>query len=262
MTKKEERKNKLISILKSNNGSSIKTLSKILDVSEMTIRRDIKELEGKNVIETFHGSVVYNPKMNNPMESIQPMEYDLHSNSWLMETEKNKIGKKAVELIEEGDIIMIDSGTTTEKLSQNIGEDIQCTALIASSNNLIHLMYKSNIDILFSGGTMHRDTCMFESAEGLDLINSVRATKLFLSAAGVHDKLGITCANAYETETKKRFIANSLKVILLVDSSKFGVVKSAHFCDMYQVDTIITDSGISDDWKKIIEDSGIELILC
>lgn len=260
MTKKETRLNNLISIIKDNNGSSIKNLAKELDVSEMTIRRDIRILEEKNILEIFHGSVVYNPKMDNPTVKNSEIDYDLHSNSLIMESEKNAIGKRAVELIENDDIIIIDTGTTTEKLSQNIGEDLRCTALIFTSNNLLHLMFKKNIDILFSGGIMHKDTGMFESAEGLSLIDNTRATKVFLSAAGVHEKLGITCANSYEIETKKKIINNSLEVILLVDSSKFNMVKSAHFCDLAQIDTIITDSGISESWKNIIKENNIRLI--
>ncbi|MDD7463247.1 MAG: DeoR/GlpR family DNA-binding transcription regulator [Anaerococcus sp.] len=261
MSKKDERLKNLISIIKNNNGASIKELSTMLDVSEMTIRRDIKILESQNILEIYHGSVVYNPNYDNPTISKNDSDYSLSSNSVLMEKEKSLIGKKAAELINDDDIIIIDSGTTTEKLSQNLNENVKCTALVFTSNNFIHLLYKKNVNLIFAGGKMHRDSGIFESAEGLKLIDGVRASKLFLSAAGVHDELGLTCANGYEIEAKKTIIKNSVEVILLVDSSKFDQVKSAHFCDLDQVDTIITDDGISDEWKKIIEDRKIKLII-
>lgn len=261
MSKKDERLKKLISIIKNNNGASIKELSSKLDVSEMTIRRDIKILESQNILEIYHGSVVYNPNYDNPNISKKDSDYSLTSNAVLMENEKSLIGKKAAEMIDDDDIIIIDSGTTTEKLSQNLKENIKCTALVFSSNTLIHLLYKKNVNLIFAGGKMHRDSGFFESPEGLKLIDGIRASKLFLSAAGVHQDLGLTCANGYEIEAKKTIIKNSVEVILLVDSSKFGQVKSAHFCDLNQVDTIITDPGISDQWKKIIEDRNIKLII-
>lgn len=261
MSKKDQRLKNLISIIKNNNGASIKELSSKLDVSEMTIRRDIKILESQNILEIYHGSVVYNPNYDNPTISKKDSDYSLSSNSVLMENEKTLIGKKASEFIQDDDIIIIDSGTTTEKLSQNLGENVQCTSLVFSSNNLIHLLYKKNVNLIFAGGKMHRDSGIFESPEGLKLIEGIRASKVFLSAAGVHKDLGLTCANVYEIEAKKAIIKNSLEVILLVDSSKFDQVKSAHFCDLDQVDTIITDEGISDEWKKIIEGRKIKLIL-
>lgn len=261
MSKKDQRLKDLISIIKNNNGASIKELSTKLDVSEMTIRRDIKILESQNILEIYHGSVVYNPNYDNPTISKNDSEYSLSSNSSLMEKEKNLIGKKASEFIEEDDIIIIDSGTTTEKLSQNLAENISCTCMVFSSNNLIHLLYKKNVNLIFAGGKMHRDSGFFESPEGLTLIEGVRASKVFLSAAGVHKNLGLTCANAYEIEAKKTILKNSLEVILLVDSSKFGQVKSAYFCDLDQVDTIITDDGITDEWKEIIEEMNIKLII-
>lgn len=261
MSKKNERLKNLIAILKNNNGASIKELSSKLDVSEMTIRRDIKILENQNILEIYHGSVVYNPNYDNPTINNRNKEYSLKTHSIIMDKQKTLIGKKASSLIENDDIIIIDSGTTTEKLSQNINELTNFTAIVFSSNNLIHLLYKKNVNLFFAGGKMHRESGIFVSNEGLNLINGMRASKVFLTAAGVHKNLGLTCAYGFEIDAKKAIIRNSLEVILLCDSSKFGKIQSAHFCDLNQIDTIITDSAITDEWKKIIEERNIKLII-
>ncbi|WAW15076.1 DeoR/GlpR family DNA-binding transcription regulator [Peptostreptococcus equinus] len=266
MSKKNNRLKKIISIVKDNNGASVKDLSSTLDVSEMTIRRDIKLLEDKNIVESYYGSVVYNHNLDNPIigpnsDNKNTIEYNLNLNSLLMDDEKSAIGKKAAELIKEDDVVIIDVGTTTEKLSQYINELTSFTALIFSCNNLLHLMNKPKVNLIMAGGNFHKDTGMFESKEALSIIDTVRARKVFLSAAGVHDKLGVTCANPYEIETKKHIMKNSLEIILLIDSSKFGTVKSSHFCDLNQIDTIITDCKISDEWKNIIDSNNIKLII-
>ncbi|MGO3017804.1 MAG: DeoR/GlpR family DNA-binding transcription regulator [Anaerococcus sp.] len=261
MSKKDQRLKNLISIIKNNNGASIKELSQKLNVSEMTIRRDIKVLENKRILEIYHGSVVYNPNCDNPTLNKVDSTYSLASNSVLMDEEKSLIGKKAAEFIFDDDIIIIDSGTTTEKLSQNINETTRCTALVFSSNNLINLLYKDNIELIFAGGKMRRESGIFVSSEGMQLIDRMRASKVFLSAAGIHKSLGLTCANGYETEVKKTIIKNSLEVILLADSSKFDKIQSDYFSDLDSIDTIITDSGISDEWRKIIENRNIKLII-
>lgn len=263
MSKKEDRKKQLISILKESNGASVKELAAELNVSEMTIRRDLKYLEEKKIIDSFYGSAVFNPREDNPIVSSEKEEqlYSISTNSHKMEFEKNCIGKKAAEMIEEDDIVVIDIGTTTEKLTQNLDNELKFTALVFSANNLLHLLGKQNVDILLSGGIFHRDTGMFESAEEMELINNTRTTKLFLSAAGIHEKLGVTCAYSYEVMVKKKIIKNSLEVILLIDSSKFGNVSSAFICDLNCIDKIITDSKVEKRWINLMSEKGIEVII-
>lgn len=259
MSKKEERREKIISIIKENNGASVKELAQKLDVSDMTIRRDIRVLEEKNIVETFHGAIVYNSKIDNPINEDNK-EYSLDSHSLIKDREKYLIGQKAASMIKEDDIIIIDIGTTTEKLSQAM-DDIKCTALVFSSNNLINLLFKKNVDLIIGGGNLHRDSGMMESSQSIEMMKNIRASKLFLSAAGVHKDLGITCENSYELNSKKIIIKNSLEVILLADSSKFGAVKSTHFADLSDIDTIISDKGLSEEWQEYIEEIGINLIL-
>lgn len=102
---------------------------------------------------------------------------------------------------------------------------------------------------------------MFESQEGIGLIKRTRADKGFISAAGFHETLGITCANPYEIETKKAVLNSSKTKILLVDSTKFDKTKIAYFADMKDFDMIITDSEISEHYMDIIRNQGIELVI-
>jgi DeoR family deoxyribose operon repressor len=102
---------------------------------------------------------------------------------------------------------------------------------------------------------------MFKSPGGLDLIESTRSDKAYISAAGVHDSLGVTCANAYEIETKKAVMAATKTRILLADSSKFGKTLYAHFADLTDFNLIITDSAIPEEYVHRIEDLDISLIV-
>ena len=101
MSKKEDRLNKVINIIKNRNGSSIKELASELSVSEMTIRRDIKILEENNVVEVYHGAVVYNPYLNNPTINKMDSDYGINLNSKLKNKEKDLIGLTASKLIKE-----------------------------------------------------------------------------------------------------------------------------------------------------------------
>ena len=258
MSKKLQRANKIIEILKEKNGASVKELASILNVSEMTIRRDLNILKSNNIVKNVYGATIYNP-LNNIQKLSNP--YNITEEIIKNESEKLKIGQIAAKLIQPDDIIIIDTGTTTEKLVQSISDDIKLTALLYNINILTALKMKHNINLIFSGGYFHPNTQMFESPEGIDLIRKTRATKVFVSAAGVHENLGVTCSNNYEVLTKNAILSSSVEKILLVDSEKFGIVKSAYFADLNIFTTIITDSGISNEWKARIEEMKIQLII-
>ena len=131
--------------------------------------------------------------------------------------------------------------------------------VLEESNILQQVLQNPNIEIAFSGGHYHTNTQMFESAEGINFIRSVRAHKVFVSAAGIHDQLGVTCINNYEVPTKRAVLLSAAEHILVADSSKFGLVRSAFVAPLTSVNEIVTDSGISDEWKNIIKDMGIKL---
>jgi len=100
---------------------------------------------------------------------------------------------------------------------------------------------------------------MFESPESLEMIRNFRATKAFVSASGVNSQFGVTCMNSYERETKKAVLLSSLRKILLVDSSKFGVIRSDYFARLSDFDEIVTDAGIPSEYSELIKDLGIVL---
>jgi len=258
MNKKLNRTNKIIEILKEKNGATVKELASILNVSEMTIRRDLKILKSNNIVNNVYGATIYNPA--NSIEKLDSF-YEIENETIKNEDKKVRIGKAAASLINSNDIIIIDTGTTTEKLAENISSDIDITALIYNINILNALNNKKNIKLIFSGGYFHPNTQMFESPEGIALIEKTRATKVFVSAAGVHENLGVTCSNNYEVLTKHAIISSSIEKILLIDSEKFGIVKSAYFAELNTFDTIITDNEITDEWKYRIEDMEIQLII-
>ena len=246
MSKKLDRTNKLIEILKEKNGASVKELANILQVSEMTIRRDLEFLKSNNIVTKVYGATIYNP--SNSIDKLSS-NYNINDELIKFEHEKNKIGKAAAKLIKNNDVIIIDTGTTTEKLAMN------------NANILDVIRKKKNIKMIFSGGYYHPNTQMFESPEGISLIKNIRASKVFVSASGVHETLGITCSNNYEVATKKAILNSSFEKILLLHSDKFGKVNSSYFADLNEFDTIITDANLSDEWKNRIDSLKIKLIL-
>ena len=225
----------------------------MLNVSEMTIRRDLAVLNEHDLIKNVCGAAMYAPQEDFDL-------YDYNNQKILMKAEKIRIGEAAAKLLSDGDIIIIDNGTTTAMMAKFIPNDVKITALFYNMNILLKLKDKPNVDMIFSGGYFRPNSQMFVSEEGVSLIKKTRGTKVFVSAGGVHKNLGITCINGYELATKHAIMESCLQKILLADSSKFNSIQSVYFSDLSDFDTIITDSGLSQEWQEHIISLGIELI--
>jgi len=258
MIKRKDRINYLLNKLSVDGFVKIKELSKRLEVSEMTIRRHLSELSKNKMVTLIPGGAVLK---RNPIIETDEEKYVIQAAESVMLEEKIKISRSAASLIELNDIIIIDTGSTTENLPKFIPEKMPLTIICYALNILFNVYENKNWKLVFPGGYFHNNTLMFESPEGIEIIKKIRANKAFISAAGVSEKLGVTCATAYEKETKRAIMESSDTRILLVDSSKFGKINVSHFADINDFDIIITDTGISKEFTEIINDLGIKLYI-
>ncbi len=258
MAGKNFRTNYILNRLSTDGFANIKDLSKKLEVSEMTIRRDLRELSKENIVTLIPGGAVL--KRNSPIDTSEE-KYLIKTAKSLMLEEKIKICRKAASLIKPDDVIIIDAGSTTENLPKFIPENIPLTIICYTLNILFNVYENKNWKLVFSGGYFHKDVLMFESPEGIETIRRIRANTSFVAAGGISEKLELTTPTSYEKETKKAIIKSSYKKILMVDSSKFGKIKISHFADLTDFDIVITDSGISKEWKEIIKNSGVKLYI-
>lgn len=246
----------IMQTLQMSKASTVQELSKQLKVSHMTVRRDLESLVRSEKVKIFHGGVVLHPKSSaRENESY----YSLIAAGAEHPELKRRIGQLAASLIEPEDTLLIDVGSTTEYLAKYLPENIPYTVLCLSLNVVSETVRRRNCKTLFAGGLYHENTMMFESPEGMEMIRSFRATKAFMSASGANSQFGITCMNGYERETKKAIIQSSMRKILLVDSSKFGIIRSDYFADLSDFEEIVTDSGIPKEYSETIKNLGISL---
>jgi DeoR family deoxyribose operon repressor len=255
--RKQERIQQIVETLRAQDlgVSSIRELAGRLEVSEMTIRRDLELLARENVVRLVHaGAVLVAPEASAP-------RYSLAEAGARMSEEKRRIGRRAAALIQPEDIVIVDSGSTTECLVQAIPDGLPLTLLCFSLNVLVAAHRNKECRIVFAGGALHENTLMFESPEGAQLIRRYRANKAFLSASGVNDRLGVTCANSYEVETKKAAIASSLERILVADSSKFGRIHPSHFAELGDFSILVTDAGLPAESAAALRVGGIQVLI-
>ena len=253
MSKRDERLKFLLDVIQKQDGISIRDLALAAGVSEITVRRDIGTLVDRGLARNLHGTVFYN--------DIRPRQDDylLYTAANLHRAEKKRIGAYAASIIRKGEFVIIDNGSTTEHLAASIPYDAEMSVLCYNMNVLNNLYTKPGIDLIFCGGRFHQQTLMFESPESLEIIRRFRASKAFVSVAGVHETFGVTCCSEYELANKLEIIKTSVEKILLTDSSKFGKVEPCFVGDLTVFDRIITDRGLSEEWRERIRAMDIEL---
>jgi DeoR family transcriptional regulator, deoxyribose operon repressor len=253
---KSERASIILRTLEIKKALSIQELSRQLKVSHMTVRRDLAPLVDEDKVKVLYGSVILHP---NAGARSTDSYYSLIAAGSEHREQKRRVGQLAASLIEPDDTLIIDVGSTTEYLAKYLPEGINYTVLCYALNIVSESVRRKGCRTMFAGGVFHENTLMFESPEGLSMIRNFRATKAFISATGVSSQFGVTCMNSYERETKKVMIQSSLKKILLVDSSKFDVIRSDYFAELSDFDEIVTDSDIPPSYAETIRGLGITL---
>ncbi|MGA2763812.1 MAG: DeoR/GlpR family DNA-binding transcription regulator [Spirochaetia bacterium] len=245
----------ILESLQTGRAATIQELSQRLSVSEMTIRRDLTLLAAQNKVRLVRaGAVLRSGFLDAPQGA-----YSLASDQGPRAEERVRIGTKAASLVEPGDVVIIDSGSTTEWLARSLPSDMPLTVICFALNILLEVGSRENCTVVFAGGTLQSDTLVCESAEGIQLIRRYRANKAFLSAGGVSDSLGVTCVDAAEAELKKAAMQSAQSKILLADSSKLGRVTPSWFAAISDFDAMVTDPGISLEYVEIARSRGIAL---
>ncbi len=257
LSRQEKRLNRIIKMLKLLNPATVNSLANAMEVSHMTIRRDLELLKKRSLVDIFHGGVV----LRNDKIKAKQHPYSLSYANKQMNMEKKHIAVKAASLVKNNDRIIIDTGSTTEYLARALPDGLSISIICFTLNSLVHLSKLEKADIIFPGGFFHKNTLMFESKESQNLISGNPATMVFISASGISIELGVSCSNEYELDTKKEIMKSSDKKILLADSSKFDKVKSTRFAKCTDFDLVITDSGIPDRYREYCKLNGIDLII-
>lgn len=247
----QERHQKIAEMLKKKSSIKVCELAEIFNVSESTIRRDLKQMEYNGLLSRTHGGAVG--------FSVTTFEPSFREKEDEMHDEKMLIGIKAASIIEDGDTIIIDSGTTTLEIAKNITAK-NITVITNSIDIAAAISYKENIELIVTGGSLRFNTRAMVGHITEMTIKNFRVDKAFIGANGISLEAGITTPNFIEAQAKKAMMNAANNVIVAADSSKFNKVCLSVICPIRQVGTIITSSDLDESVKKEYVDVGVEII--
>ncbi|MGC6342664.1 DNA-binding transcriptional repressor DeoR [Bisgaard Taxon 45] len=233
MEKMTSRIQKLELLLKQMDKLHLRDAAEMLNVSEMTIRRDLVSCASSVIL--LGGYIVKDPKMHGHRGYRIFEQQEKHT------AEKMYLGKLAASLIEEGDVVFFDCGSTIPFIATHIDDGLKFTALCCSINAFLALQDKPNCELILCGGHYSRHNAFLNNIQRHSELEMICTNKAFISAAGVDIKQGVTCFNFDEAKAKQKAMAKTQQAFLLVDHSKFNQVEQAYIAELSAFDMVICD---------------------
>lgn len=250
---KEERQSIILELLIQHNSILVTDLATHLNVSSVTIRKDLTDLEREKKLYRNHGkAILIDPYIDNRNVSEKEKLYV---------EEKRLIGMKAASLITPKDSILIASGTTMHALARSIVPADELTVITASMEVSNILASEKNIYIIQLGGILRHSSLSVVGKYAENILADFSCSKLFIGVDGIDLDFGITTTNMMEASLNRVMMQTAQKTIVLADSSKFGRRGFSKIADMEDVDHIIADSRIPPSTALRLEEMGIEVTI-
>jgi len=228
-------------------------LCDLLDVSEATVRRDLEWLEGHGLIERTHGGAIQNERIN--------LEQEYQQRALRQIEEKRRIGALAARYIQDGDIVFINSGTTTTQLIRSIRSDAEVTII---TNNLIAVLDVGEVDyeVLILGGTFQPKSNSVAGRFAVQNLSQVYANKAFIGVDGISIKHGCTVPSNAEAELVYLMLERTQGPIhILADHSKWGVVSNFEIAPIQKINRLICDSGLDHNARAALAARSVEIVV-
>jgi DeoR/GlpR family transcriptional regulator of sugar metabolism len=259
MSLPSQRRRQILEEIRRTGAGSVSSLSARFEVSETTIRRDLRMLEEEGQLERTHGGAVSQAHKNDvPAIIAREKRKSLHA------VQKAKIARYlAREFIEDGDNIALGGGTTVSALVPLLGDRSDLTVVtngLALTNELhAALRHHTDATILCCGGILRGVSSTFVGPIAEQFFRGFHVNKLFLSATGLTLETGVSDPSMLETQVKRAMIAAAGTVIIVMDSSKFGVKSLLTVLHVDEIDILVTDDGISEEFKRALEARGVDV---
>ncbi len=256
MANRRERLKQLQQLLEGYGPRRVCELASLLNVSTMTIRRDAELLADEGNVQVLHGAVVWRDRKSERSATL----YRLREAKVANREAKHQIACLAASLLDETDTVMVDAGSTVEAFTWQLQKSCSATFITYSHNAFLALQETNSARIILIGGEYDRDGCIFRGSGTTKLLQSIRATKAFLSAGGISLELGVTCSNAFEYELKRSLMEYSLHRILLADHSKLGHTESTFYASLDEFDLVITDRPLPPEYAAYCKDNDVQVM--
>jgi len=247
------RRDQILELLHRDRQVLVKDLARLFNVSEGTLRIDLRILEDEGLLERTHGGAIPPKK--------QPASRDLRdpSRSQLNHEEKRAIGRKAANLVTDGQCVILDASSTVLELARSLTDHHYLTIVTNGLEAATTLNQNPRNNVILIGGVLRAGSKTVEGVLGKDILSGIHADLFFTSAEGLSEQEGMTDFSLYEAELKKLMARNARRTIALVDHTKLGrraIASSVPFGDIH---TLVTDRKADPRFLKLAQ--GTEILI-
>jgi len=248
----EERLNKILLLVQEKGRVTVKEASTCLEVSADTIRRDFDRLAEKGLVFRTHGGVM----------SKQSVSFDPGITEKVIQhqEEKEAIARKAAELVSDGDIIVLDAGTTSERVAKYLGEKKDITVFTDALNIAVETTSRA-VKTIILGGMIRNSTLCITGPDAVEMIRHYHFDKVIMGVSAISISQGLMTANRMEAEIKKELISVANQIIVVADHSKIQKTAFCCFGPLEKMSTLITDKHVSENFIRLLQDRDIEVLI-
>jgi ribose transport system substrate-binding protein len=250
-----ERRQRILALLSDQAGVKVTDLARLLSVSEGTVRNDLTALEEAEQLVRVRGGAV-------PKENSQPLAFLLPDRARVNAPAKQRIGRWAADMVEDGDSILLDASTTVFHMASFLQERTNLTIFTNGLEVARALARNPANTTILIGGVLRPDGLSVTGHLGEKLLKDLHIKTAFVSCGGVSFQAGLTEFNIQEAQLKSHMIRYARQVVALIDSSKFGQTSLTPFARLEELSHIVTDSGVDPAWVEQLRRLNISVTIC
>jgi DeoR/GlpR family transcriptional regulator of sugar metabolism len=228
-----------------------KALSILFDVSEDTIRRDLRELAAEGRLQRVHGGALPSSSAIAPFAERQSVKMDA----------KKRVARTGAQLISSGQVVIIDGGTTTSELITFFPPDLRITVVTHSPSIALGLVDHPAIEVILIGGRLYKHSIVAVGAAAIEGIENIHADLFFMGVTGIHPDAGLTTGDFEEACIKRAFSGRAAETVVLASPEKINTASSFVIGDVSSVNTIIVEDGTDKEWIRAVSEKGVSVVL-
>ncbi|MET0982483.1 MAG: DeoR/GlpR family DNA-binding transcription regulator [Telluria sp.] len=231
-----QRKLILLDLLKQEGKIVAKTAAGLLEVSEDTIRRDLRELAGEGLLQRVHGGAL----------PASPAMADFAARQHIAVDDKSAIGRAAAQLIQPGQVVFIDGGTTSAQLVRHLPPDLRATVVTHSPSVAVDLVAHPGIEVIMLGGRLFKHSVVGVGSATLEAIRQVRADVYFMGVCSVHPEAGLSTGDFEEAGVKRALSAAAAETIVLASPEKLATASPYQVIPLDELSGLVTMASVPD----------------
>ena len=226
-----QRKNAILEALARDGQVLAKSLAEEFGVSEDTVRRDLREMASEGLLQRVHGGAL----------PASPATADFAHRQSIESTAKRAVAKAAAAMVTEGQVVIVDGGTTAVQLARYLPRDLRATVVTHSPSIAVELVDHPSIEIIVIGGRLFKHSIVTVGAAALEALSHIRADLFFMGVTGVHASAGLSTGDLEEAYMKRALAAHAAETVVLASSDKLNAASQYRIGEIAMASTIVVE---------------------